>query len=595
MFTKDKDLAPLTTFGVPATADLYAEYSSAKELLRISRTPEFIDNEVLHMGGGSNLLFAGRFKGLVLRSAIKGITRYDKDKDTVYAIVGAGEKWTDFVDWCIEQGLGGVENMAGIPGDVGAAPVQNVGAYGSEAADVIHNVECFDTVSRKTVTFKAGECGFGYRDSRFKHEWKRRYVVLRVSFRLTPVAAYVPNLTYGPLRELEKELGQEPTLRQIADKVLATRAAKLPDPELIGSAGSFFKNLEVSKYFYEQQILGIDPDVPSYPIPGHDDMVKIPSGWLIDHAGLKGCRVGGAVVWPDQALVIANTGGATADDVMELADKVVETVRTKTGLTLHPEVNIIDTSIKVTILGSGTSKGVPEVGCTCRVCRSTDPKDKRLRASALVQTHGMNILIDASPDFRQQALEHNIYDLDAALITHSHYDHVGGMDDLRPFCAGHNFKLYMKEDVNGDLHRRLDYCFRPNPYPGVPTFDIEKVDDRPFFINGLKIMPIKVMHGKLPILGYRIGDFAYVTDAKTIEENEKEKLLGLDVLVINGLRWRGHFAHMSIDEALALIDELKPKEAYLTHFNHEVGMHSELERKLPPHVHPCHDGLVIDA
>ena len=591
MFTYDKDITHLTTFGIPAKARIFAEYDSVKMLTKISRTPEFTENEVFHIGGGSNLLFVKDFDGLVLHSAIKGIVRYDKDPATVYAIVGAGEKWTDFVDWCVASGLAGVENLAGIPGEVGAAPVQNVGAYGVEAKDVIHNVECFDTVTRRTVVFKNEECEFGYRDSKFKHDWKGRYYVLRVSFRLTPTTV-ASHLAYGPLKELEAKLGHTPDIAEVATEVVKIRDSKLPNPAEIGSAGSFFKNPVVSRYFYEEQMRALTSEIPCYPVDEH--WVKVPAGWLIEHSGLKGMRIGGAEVYPKQCLVIANTGGATADDVKELAHRVVEEVRTHFAVVLQPEVNFIDTDIKVTILGSGTSKGVPEVACACRVCRSESQFDKRLRASALIRTHGMTILLDVSPDFREQALRENLTDVDAVLLTHSHYDHVGGIDDLRPFCAHRNVPIYLQKDVNDDLHRRLDYCFRPTPYPGVPTFDMHEVThNEPFYINGLKIIPIQVMHGRLPILGYRIGDFAYITDAKTIPESELEKLEGLKVLVVNALRDREHFAHMSVHEAVELIEQLKPERAYLTHFNHEIGLHEEVEKRLSANVHPCYDGLTF--
>nr|QJR98278.1 hypothetical protein Muribac2_020 [uncultured Muribaculaceae bacterium] len=594
MFEHNKDLAPLSTFGIPAKAALYAEYSSLKELIRISRSEEFIENEVLHIGAGSNLLFVNDFKGLVLHSGIKGIVRYDKDADNVFAIAGAGVVWTDFVEWCVEQNLAGVENLAGIPGEVGASPVQNVGAYGVEAKDVIHHVECFDTVTRQTKIFTNEECGFAYRDSRFKHEWKGRYIVLRVSFRLTP-STEAKNLDYGPLKNLAATLGHKPSISEVAEEVKRIRNEKLPDPAEIGSAGSFFKNPYVNRHYFEEELLSRNPDMPFYPVDEHT--VKVPAGWLIEHSGLKGARCGGAQVYPKQCLVIVNTGDATASDVTDLASKVIDTVRRKMGITLHPEVNYIDSAIEVTILGSGTSKGVPEVGCTCRVCSSPFRKDKRLRASALVRTHGLQLLIDASPDFREQALSNGIYYLDAVLITHSHYDHVGGFDDLRPFCGLDPMPVFLRKDVNTDLHKRLDYCFREHPYPGVPRFDMHEIGNEPFFINGLKIVPISVMHGKLPIVGYRIGDFAYITDAKTIPEEEMEKLKGLKVLVVNALRWRSHFAHMSFDEACGLIEKLKPEQAYLTHFNHEVGRHHELEQKIREkygeNIHPCYDGEVI--
>lgn len=590
MFEKDKDITAYTTFGVPAKTALFAEYSSVKELMKIYRSEEFRNNEVLHIGGGSNLLFVNDFNGLILHSAIKDLVRYDKDETNAFVIAGAGVKWTDFVDWCTASGLAGLENLAGIPGEVGASAVQNVGAYGVEAKDVIHTVECLDTLSGKQVVLKNEDCRFGYRDSMFKHEGKGRYIVLHVSFRLKK-SNIAKHLDYGPLKNLTESLGHTPTIQETAAEIKRIRDAKLPDPAKIGSAGSFFKNPVVSRYFYQEEMLGRNPDIPCYPVDDH--RVKVPAGWLIEHAGLKGFRIGGAEVYPKQCLVIANAADASAKDVIDLSHHIINKVRENFGVVLYPEVNFIDTSIDVTILGSGTSKGVPEVACACKVCRSDSKFDKRLRASALVRTHGLELLIDASPDFRQQALRCDLYHVDAVLVTHSHYDHVGGIDDLRPFCADGALPLYVREDVYDDLGRRLDYCFRDHLYPGVPALDRIKIDDRPFFINGLKIIPINVMHGKLPIFGYRIGDFAYITDAKTIPEEELEKLKGLKVLVLNALRPRKHFAHLSFEEALDLIKRIKPEKAYLTHFNHEAGFHKDIERMLPENVHPCFDGLNI--
>ncbi|MCM1489314.1 MAG: MBL fold metallo-hydrolase [Muribaculum sp.] len=250
--------------------------------------------------------------------------------------------------------------------------------------------------------------------------------------------------------------------------------------------------------------------------------------------------------------------------------------------------------MKVTVLGSGTSKGVPEIGCTCHTCISPDPKDKRLRASILVETHGLRLLIDASPDLRQQSLRNNISSIDAVLLTHQHYDHVGGIDDLRPFCTNHDVPVYANQLTVHDLHNRIDYCFRPLPYPGVPRLDLRTIGREPFFIDGLRIVPVEVMHGKLPITGYRIGDFAYITDAKTISDPEKEKLRNLDVLILNCLRvTKEHFAHLILPEALALIDELKPKRCYLTHACHNLGRHEDISRILPPGVEYAYDNEII--
>ena len=298
-------------------------------------------------------------------------------------------------------------------------------------------------------------------------------------------------------------------------------------------------------------------------------------------------------MYDKQPLVIVNDGNATARDVRDPAERVREAVRKKYLIDLHPEVNYIDTSVEVTLLGTGTSKGIPEIGCTCRVCTSPYKKDKRTRTSALVRTMGMTILIDPSPDFRQQALRENIHDIDAVLVTHSHYDHVGGIDDLRPFCAGRHLPMYVRADVEQDLRKHYDYCFKEHPYPGVPVFDLKIVGNTPFYINGLKIDPIEVMHGPKAILGFRIGNFAYITDAKTIEPREVDKLEGVDTLVVNALRDREHFSHFTLGEALELIEEVHPRKTYLTHFNHEIGRNHELEQRLPENVSPGYDGLTF--
>lgn len=588
----DKDITHLTTFKVPAKAAVYAEYESEKELLALSRTTEFTDNEFLHIGSGSNLLFLSPFKGIVLHSAIKGITAYAKDEETVFVIAGAGELWTDLVDYCIGRGIAGLENMAGIPGEVGASAVQNVGAYGAEAEDFIHSVQCFDVETRKIITLDNKQCRFSYRDSIFKHEAKGRLIVTKVSYRLRK-GNQATNLNYRPLREFADALGHTPTLRELADEVVRLRDSKLPNPAIIGSAGSFFKNPEVNSYFFKEEIMPRGIDIPVYPA-SQEGKVKLSGAWLIDNAGLKGYKVGGAEVWQTQPLVIANTGSATGKDVKDLAEHIIKTVKIKYGIELHPEVNYIDSEIKVTILGSGTSKGVPEIGCTCATCRSTDPKDKRLRASVLVETHGMRILIDASPDLRQQALRLGLSNIDAILLTHQHYDHVGGIDDVRPFCIENDINIFTNPQTAKDLRTRVDYCFREHPYPGVPKLILHEMECRPFMINGLKVTPIEVMHGKLPIYGYRIGDFAYVTDAKTIPEEEKEKLKNLEVLILNCLRIsQPHFAHLILPEALDLIGELKPKRCYLTHANHNLGLHKDISAILPSGVEYAYDGEVI--
>lgn len=592
---RDVDITHLTTFGVPVRAAMFAEYESAEQLVKICRSEEYRENPVLHIGGGSNLLFERDFDGLVLHSAIKGITTYRKNDDTVYVIAGAGVKWTDLVDYCVANDLEGLENLAGIPGEVGASPVQNVGAYGVEAADLIWNVECLDRRTLEVERIAGKDCGFGYRTSRFKGEWRDRYFVLRVSFRLHP-GRTARNLGYAALGAFAERLGRTPDIAEIRDEVIRLRDTKLPDPARIGSAGSFFVNPVIRKAYYEWECLNFNGDVPCIPARGSEAYesathVKVPAGWLIEHAGLKGIKIGGAYVYPDNCLVIANDGTATAADVRDLAKLISDRVLEGFHIALNPEVNFIDTSIKVTILGSGTSKGVPELLCNCSTCKSEDPKDKRLRASALVETMGVRILIDPSPDFRAQAISHDIGRIDAVLITHEHYDHVGGIDDLRPYCFWGPLDMYCREDVNEHLHSRLDYCFRAQLYPGVPSFRMHTIANEPFFIKGVKIEPIEVLHGKLPIFGYRIGRFAYVTDASSISEEERAKLMGLDTLVVNALRWRSHFAHFSVGEALELVEEVKPEHSYFTHMCHEVGRHDSFASRLPEGVAPAYDGL----
>ena len=595
IFEKDKDITGFTTFGVPVTATLFAEYHSAKELVRICRSDEYRENIVVHIGGGSNLLFEPRFDGLVLHSGIKGISTYKKNDETVYVIAGAGEKWTDLVDFCIDNDIEGLENLAGIPGEVGASPVQNVGAYGVEAGDFIWNVECLDRETLEVITIKGEDCGFSYRDSKFKGEWKEKYFILRVSFRLRP-GHKAHHLEYAALKKFSDRLGRIPDIAEVRDEVIRLRDDKLPNPALIGSAGSFFKNPVVRKAYYEWECLNFNAAIPCIPARDTSEYaeathVKLSAAWLIDKCGMKGVKVGGAYVYPENSLVIANSGSATASDIRDLADMIYHRVLEAYHIALQPEVNYIDSAINVTVLGSGTSKGVPELLCRCETCSSRDPKDKRLRASVLVETMGVRILIDPSPDFRQQALRHDIGHIDAVLITHEHYDHVGGIDDLRPYCFWGPLDMYCRADVNDALHRRLDYCFKAHLYPGVPTFRMHTIGNRPFFIKGVKIEPVEVNHGKLPIFGYRIGKFAYVTDAKTITEEERDKLYGLDTLILNGLRWRDHFAHFSVGEALKLIEEVKPRRAYLTHLCHEVGRHEHFAARLPEGVEPAYDGL----
>lgn len=254
----------------------------------------------------------------------------------------------------------------------------------------------------------------------------------------------------------------------------------------------------------------------------------------------------------------------------------------------------------ILFLGTGTSTGVPQIGCNCPVCTSDDPRDNRLRTSALIETPNTNILIDCGPDFRQQILRAGAPPLDALLITHSHYDHVGGIDDLRPYCnipalrhgnAG-PFPVYCTQDVAHDLRTRVPYCFAEHLYPGVPTYNIHIIKPfEPFDIDDIHILPVSIMHAALPILGYiiytpdRQHSIAYVTDCKTMPPETIEALRGTDTLVINALRHTPHMSHISLSEALTLIERINPGQALLTHLSHEMGKHAEASTLLPHNIH----------
>lgn len=251
--------------------------------------------------------------------------------------------------------------------------------------------------------------------------------------------------------------------------------------------------------------------------------------------------------------------------------------------------------MRLTFLGTGTSQGVPVIACRCRVCRSGDSRDRRLRTSALLEVEGRNILFDIGPDFRQQMLREDVGRLDAILITHAHRDHVGGLDDIRSFNYVQHSKMdvYLNTEARFAIERDYHYIFEPHQYPGLPEADLHTVE-APFTAAGVEVVPVKAMHKDLPVLGYRIGAMAYITDANYMAPAEIAKLKGVKVLVINALRREKHFSHYSLPEALAVIEEVAPERAYLTHMSHEMGLHEEVSATLPPHVALAYDGLKVE-
>ncbi|MCX2719483.1 MBL fold metallo-hydrolase [Lentiprolixibacter aurantiacus] len=252
--------------------------------------------------------------------------------------------------------------------------------------------------------------------------------------------------------------------------------------------------------------------------------------------------------------------------------------------------------MKITFLGTGTSQGIPVIGSSHPVCLSKNPRDKRLRVSVMVRWDDYNYVIDCGPDFRQQMLTHKVTHLDGILFTHEHADHTAGIDDIRPFFFRQgDIPIYAHERVVNSLHRRFDYIFADeNRYPGAPAVSVNRVEkNTPFVIGKLEAMPIEVLHNRLPVLGYRLGDFAYITDAKTVEEDQIMKLNGLKVLVVNALRKEPHHSHFNLEEALQFVEQVKPERAYFTHISHHMGFHDEVEQELPDHVHLAYDNLIV--
>ncbi|HUH33220.1 MAG TPA: MBL fold metallo-hydrolase [Daejeonella sp.] len=252
--------------------------------------------------------------------------------------------------------------------------------------------------------------------------------------------------------------------------------------------------------------------------------------------------------------------------------------------------------MKITFLGTGTSQGVPVIACDCEVCTSADQRDNRLRVSVMIETGGKVIVIDSGPDFRYQMLRAGVKHLDAIVFTHEHKDHVAGMDDVRAF----NYKqqreidVYAHPRVQDALKREFSYIFSSHTYPGVPRVILNSIGDQPFLVEGIEFIPIQVMHFKLPVLGFRVGDFSYITDAKTINAEERLKLKGSKVLVVNALQKENHISHLTLTEALSFAEDIGAEQTYLTHISHRLGRHADILTELPPNVTLAYDQLVLD-
>ena len=329
------DLSRQNTFGMKVSCRLYVEVTEPEDLLALDF--DALPQPLFVMGGGSNLLFTGDFPGTVLHLCNKGC-HSERSEESVLVRVAAGVVFDDFCAWAASEGLWGPENLSLIPGEVGASAVQNIGAYGVEAKDIIDTVHAFDRQERRFVDIPGADCGYGYRTSLFKTAWKGRYIITAVTFRLSTVPQ--PKLDYGGVR---KALGdREPAPQVIRDTIIEIREQKLPDPKEIGSAGSFFCNPVIDRDHFERIVaIAKAENGPEYEVPHYDvgEKVKVPAAWMIDQCGFKGMRLGGAQVYPKQPLVIVNaTGTATPEEIIALEQRVIGTIRDKYGIELHPEV-----------------------------------------------------------------------------------------------------------------------------------------------------------------------------------------------------------------------------------------------------------------
>ena len=333
-------LKPHNTFGIEANARYWVEISNEEDLQTVLQLSDYIDKPKLILGGGSNVLLCHDFNGLVVKIAIQGIDLIRDDDEThVYVTAGAGVNWHELVVFCVERGYAGIENLSLIPGTVGAAPMQNIGAYGVELEQVFESLTAINALTGEKRTFTRADCAFGYRESVFKRKLKDQYIITSVTFKLDRHPTF--HTRYGAIQETLAEMGvsdENLSIKAISQAVIRIRRSKLPDPAQIGNAGSFFKNPEIPETQFDA--LKVDyPEIPGYPVG--DEAVKVPAGWLIEQAGWKGYRSGDAGIHTKQALVLVNYGNATGNELIALAKQVQASVLDKFGITISPEVNII--------------------------------------------------------------------------------------------------------------------------------------------------------------------------------------------------------------------------------------------------------------
>lgn len=332
---KNQELQAFNTFGIPAKSAYFVEIQSEEDLIHLYEDPN-LPQPIWVLGGGSNVLFLQDYEGLIIRMAIPGI-QHETHGDHVFVKAGAGVVWNDLVWHAVNHGFAGIENMALIPGTVGAAPVQNIGAYGMELMDVFYECRAFDTQTKKITTLKREDCGFSYRESIFKHAERGRYIITEITLKLS--LNFVPKTAYGAIKtELAARGIAQPSLKDMAEVVSAIRVEKLPDPSTIGNAGSFFKNpivpktqfLKLKEKFRELVHFAVD-----------DEHEKLAAGWMIETCGWKGKRIGDCGTWKNQALVLVNFGGATGKDLFTFSDQIIEDVKNKFGIILEREVNVV--------------------------------------------------------------------------------------------------------------------------------------------------------------------------------------------------------------------------------------------------------------